>query len=123
MVYFDSNSDVFLAKEYDTSFLFYNVPNFFFREIRTSDTFTEKKGILKLTELLLVVRVLGLLGWIGSGGGCGSCSGGPVLAGAAAGAAVRLVLRAQQVVQDVNDRGDIPLRLTVGVLQPVNQIE
>ena len=46
-----------------------------------------------------------------------------MLAGAAAGAAVRLVLGAQQVVQDVNDRGDIPLRLTVGVLKPFNQIK
>ena len=36
---------------------------------------------------------------------------------AAAGAAVRLVLGAQEVVEDVDDGGDVPLGLTVLVLQ------
>ena len=33
------------------------------------------------------------------------------------GGAVRLVLRAQQVVQDVDNGGDVPLGLAVGVLE------
>jgi hypothetical protein len=37
--------------------------------------------------------------------------------GGGGGAAVRLVLRAQQVIENVDNRGDVPLGLAVGVLQ------
>ena len=40
-----------------------------------------------------------------------------MLGGAAAGAAVGLVLGAQQVVEDVDDGGDVPLGLAISVLQ------